>query len=86
MGLQARIWYQEGRFEEAKSEALRAVDIFEKLGAAADLKQCREFLKRIEDAINESATSGKDSDGELLETAPPPACSNLLLSAQSTIE
>ena len=27
MGLQAEFWYKEGRFEDAKSEALRAVDV-----------------------------------------------------------
>ena len=37
MQLQADIWHQQLRFEEAKSEALRAVDVFEDLGATKPL-------------------------------------------------
>ena len=48
MELQARIWYEEGRLEEAESEALRAADVFEKLGATEELEICRELLGDIE--------------------------------------
>jgi tetratricopeptide (TPR) repeat protein len=34
MELQARVWYKQHRLEEARSEALRAADVYEKLGAA----------------------------------------------------
>jgi hypothetical protein len=34
MELQAQIWYKQDRLEEARSEALRAIDIYQKLGAA----------------------------------------------------
>jgi len=46
--LQALTWYQQGRFEEAKFEALRASDIAEKLGAAQLLERCRGVLKDID--------------------------------------
>ena len=48
MQLQAEFWYQQRRLEEAKSEALRAVDIFEKIGATEDAEGCRDFLRGIE--------------------------------------
>jgi len=48
MGVQADLWYELGRLGEAKSEALRAVEVFEKLGAARDLEECRKILRRIE--------------------------------------
>jgi len=45
MELQARIWVGQCKFEQARSEALRAVEIFEKHGAApVDLERCRRLL------------------------------------------
>jgi len=49
MRLHARFWYRQGKFEEAKSEALRAADFFERLGAAKDLEECRALLRDIEE-------------------------------------
>ena len=63
MDQQARVWYGQYRFEEARSEALRALDAFEKLGAANDVETTRQLLHVIEAALDCS-----DSDGELLET------------------
>jgi len=54
--LQAEFWHRQHRFEEAKSEASSAVEMFEKLGAADDLRLARKLLQKI--------------DGELLTTAP----------------
>ena len=51
MELQAEIWYLQGRLEEAKAETLRALDVFEKLGATSDLARCRDNLQEIELAI-----------------------------------
>jgi len=45
--LQARFWHGQGRFEEAKSEALRAADVFERFGAAKDLEESRALLRDI---------------------------------------
>ena len=50
--LQARVWYQQDRFDEAKSEALRAVDGFEKLGATDRVDNTRELLQLIEAATD----------------------------------
>ena len=53
MGLQAGFWGGQRRFEEAKSEALRALDVFEKLG---------------ETDLDLVTPGGSDDDGELLGT------------------
>jgi len=47
--LQAKFWYRQGKFEEAKSEALGAADVFERFGAARDLEECRALLRNIEE-------------------------------------
>ena len=54
---QAVIWYWQGRLEEAKSEALGAVEAYEKIGAAKDVEDCRTLLRGIGDAINKAAAS-----------------------------
>ena len=85
MELQARIWQKEHKFEEAKSEALRAADVFEKLGATKGLESCREILRGIEAGVGGSATSAEpDFNGEPLETVPPPALINGPLSDPSS--
>ena len=55
--LQAGFLYDQRRFEEGKSEALRAVDLFEGIGAAKALERSRAVLGRIETAINEPSAS-----------------------------
>jgi tetratricopeptide (TPR) repeat protein len=66
--LQAAFWHRQHRFEEAKPEALRALDEFEKLGAANDVVNARELLRQIGSNAHES-----DDNGELLEAVPPVA-------------
>ena len=56
MRLQAWFWHRQHKFEEAKSGALGAVEMFEKLGAADDVEYTRRLLQRI--------------DGELLTIVP----------------
>jgi tetratricopeptide (TPR) repeat protein len=46
--LQASFWYQQHIFEEAKSETLHALDVFEKLGAANDVEGARRFLEQFD--------------------------------------
>jgi len=52
MDMQATIWYKQDRFEEARSEALRAVDAFEKLGPSRRLNDAKDLLRDIEAAMN----------------------------------
>ena len=51
MSEQARIWHRQFRQEDARSEALRALEIYEKLGAAQDAGDCRDLLQEIEQAM-----------------------------------
>ena len=53
MHLEAQIWYGEGRYEEARSGVLRALDAYEKLGAARDAEICRTLLRAVEEASHE---------------------------------
>ena len=48
MDQQARIWVRLGRLEEARPEALGALDAFERLGAAKDVRFTRRLLQRID--------------------------------------
>ena len=74
VGLRARVWYEQGKLKEAKFEALRAIDVFEKLGAAVDLENYRKFLRDIEGTMKKPVTSDVlEFDGELPETALLPA-------------
>ena len=57
MELQAGFWYEQNRLGEAKSEALRAADVFEKLGAAKELEACKATLRNIEEATDKLAAS-----------------------------
>ena len=67
MKQQARLWYRQRRFEEAKAEVLRAADMFERLGVAKELGSCRRLLMQIEKMMGKSVAPGKpDGDGELL--------------------
>ena len=56
--LYARILLGEGRFKEAKSEALRATDVY---GAATDVEPCRDLLRLIEEKMNMSVASGESN-------------------------
>jgi hypothetical protein len=46
--LQAWFWYKQRKFEEARSTASRAADVFERLGATKKVEDCRALLRRIE--------------------------------------
>ena len=64
--LQARIWYRQCRLEDARCEALAALEVYEKLGAVRDVGKCREVLQEIERATKSRAVSGElTSGGEL---------------------
>jgi len=57
MELQARAWHKQDRLEEARTEALGAADIYEKLGAAGDVGRCRKLLQKIENSLAASGQS-----------------------------
>ena len=61
MKLQAQIQYRQRRLEDARFEALGALEVFEKLGAAKDAGDCRELLQEIEQAV-ERRTVPDESD------------------------
>jgi len=57
MELRAEILYEQHRFEEARSEALCAADIYDELGAAKDVGECRELLRKIEKELDTPVAS-----------------------------
>jgi len=59
MELQARVLYDQHRLEEAKSEALRAADVYEKIGAAKELEGCKSLLRDIEKGLNTPVACGQ---------------------------
>jgi len=57
--LQSMILHRQRRLEEARTEVLRAADIYEKLGAAKDVDDCRGLLREIEKELNSPVASGE---------------------------
>ena len=56
--IQACVWRQQGRFEEAESEVSRVIGMYEKSGAPAEILEfCRGFLREVEEKMNSSVTS-----------------------------
>ncbi|KAF9782743.1 hypothetical protein BJ322DRAFT_1110630 [Thelephora terrestris] len=61
MEMQAWIWHGQCRLEDARSEALHALEIYERLGAAKDVGDCRELLQLIEGALGSQISGGSGS-------------------------
>ena len=61
--LRAKVLHWERRLEEAKSEVSRAIEVFEKLGAAQDLEKCKRLLEGIQEEISDLGAVD-ESDGE----------------------
>ena len=81
MEMQASIWYPQRRLEDARSEALRALEIYEKLGAEQDIGICRRLLQRIEQAMeNKPSSSTLDMDREFPDRTAPFILVNSVLS------
>ena len=59
MEMQAGIWHKQHRLGEARSEALRAADVYERLGATKKVEGCRNLLRNIEKELDTLAASGK---------------------------
>jgi tetratricopeptide (TPR) repeat protein len=51
MEMQAKVWYRQLRLEDAKSEALDAIQIYEKLGYVKGVGICRRLLQKVERAM-----------------------------------
>ena len=67
MEMQAKIWCKQHKLEEARSEALRAADVYEALGAAKDVEDCRTLLRDLQNELDTAVASGQsDLDCELL--------------------
>ena len=64
MRLRARVLFQQHRLEEAKSEMLCAIEVFEKLGATQDQERCGKILRCIQEGMN-NPVAADESDGEL---------------------
>ena len=80
---QAWIWYEQSKLGEAKTEVLRAADVYEEIGAAEDAEDCRELLRIIEREPN--TTSGQSGfNDELLHVVPLPACTDSPFQAQGS--
>jgi tetratricopeptide (TPR) repeat protein len=56
MNMQANVWYRQGRLEDAKSQAMKALEIYERSGAAHDAEACRKLLQRVKRAIENRST------------------------------
>jgi len=58
--MQALVWHRQGgRLEEAKSEALRAAQVFERLGSPHDMGKCRRLLELIQYDLDNLAPPGQ---------------------------
>jgi len=56
---QARIWYHQGKLEEARFELSQALGLYEKIGVSANrVGLIKGFLRKVEEEINERAGSG----------------------------
>ena len=65
---QAGLWCMQHRPEEARTEVLRAVEIYDKLGATEDAERCRNLSQGIEKELSTLVTSGQSgSNCELLQ-------------------
>ena len=61
MELQAQVWYGQFRLKDATLEALHALEIYEKLGAAKGVGNCRDLLEKIGEAGWDPASSSKEA-------------------------
>ena len=64
MEMQAWIWYQQHRLEDARPEALGALEIYERLGATDNVGTCRELLEWIEEEKETGHSGELNSSGQ----------------------
>jgi tetratricopeptide (TPR) repeat protein len=63
MKLQAEVWYFQCRFEDAKSEALHALENYEKSGASREVEFCKTLLQKVELAMKGQSASSQGKLG-----------------------
>ena len=66
MEIQAWVWFKQHRLEEAKAEALCAIDVYEKLKSIKDVEDCRVLLREIEEEENPDTSLDLNFSGKLL--------------------
>ena len=76
MEIQARIWYRQHMLEDARLEALHALDTFEELGAENGVEDCKGLLRQIEEAMRSKIPGELDAGGEFLATTLHPITAN----------
>ena len=59
MQRQAEVWYRQLRLEDAKSEALHSLEIYEKIGAAEGVRSSGYLLQNINRAMEERSTRSR---------------------------
>ena len=64
MELQAKVWYKQRKLEQAKYEALRAADVYEKFGNVRNVERCRNLLLDIQKGLNDPIASDQTSGFE----------------------
>ena len=67
MELQADFWYEEGKIEEAKSEALCAAEVYEGIGATKDAERCKAILQNIENGVKMQVAPGESDFNDIGE-------------------
>ena len=59
MEMQAEVWYRQLRLEDAKSEALNSLEIYEKIGATEGVRSSGYLLQKIDRAMKERSTRSR---------------------------
>ena len=70
ISLQAQLWRIQCRLEEARSTALRAVDLYEKIGATKDLAEAKDLIMEIDAEMETPVASDEPDSGAGLNGKP----------------
>ena len=75
--MQAEVWYRQHRLEDAKSEVLHSLEIFEKIGSAEGAVRSKDLLQKVERAMEKRPSL----PGGFLEITPRPASADFCFPA-----
>ena len=87
MELQAEMWCSERKFQEARSEVLQAIALYERIGVTTDVERCRAILQNIEQGMRTpiaAVESGSGGPGKALKTVLLSTPANPLFAARGT--